>query len=99
MIKANLMHLSCNMWWDRRFRASDAPQRKDKFYEPRLRFDEGLWRDVITHMAEAGMNMVVIDVGDAVVCDSHPEIAVEGAWSANKVRQELDFCRRLGVDG
>jgi len=95
MIKANLLHLSFNMWRDRGFRASDPTEEKDLYYEPRLRLDERLWRDVITRMAEAEMNMVVLDLGDAVAYDSHPEIAIDGAWPARKISQELDFCRSL----
>jgi len=98
VIKANLIHLSFNMWRDREFRESDTPQQKDIYYEPQLRFDERLWRDVIAHMAEAGMNMAVLDLGDAVVYHSHPEIAIQNAWPVKKVRQELDFCRSLGVE-
>ena len=98
MIKANLVHLSYNMWRDREFRDSDDPRQKDIFYDPRLRFDERLWRDVITRMAEAGMNMVILDLGDAVLYHSHPEIAIAGAWPDTKLRQELDFCRKLGVE-
>ncbi len=30
-------------------------------------------------MQAAGMNMVVLDLGDAVEYDSHPEIAVQNA--------------------
>ncbi len=98
MIKANLIHLSYNMWGDREFADGDPIDRREVYYDPRLRFDERLWRDVITRMAEAGMNMVILDLGDAVRYQSHPEIAVEGAWLPAKLRQELEFCRRLGIE-
>jgi len=98
MIKANLIHLSYNMWRDREFRDSDDPQHRDIHYDPRLRFDEKLWRDIVTRMAEAGMNMVVLDLEDAVVYRSHPEIAISGAWPVKKLRQELDFCRSQGIE-
>lgn len=98
MIKANLVHLSFNMWRDRSFKDSDSPQQRDIFYEPHLRFDEQVWRDVIASMAQAGMNMVILDLGDAVAYSSHPEIAVDGAWSTKKLREELELCRSLGIE-
>ena len=33
------------------------------------------------------MNMVVIDLGDGVKYESHPEIAVKGAWSTTELRE------------
>jgi hypothetical protein len=49
-------------------------------------------------MAAAKMNMVVIDVGDGIEFESHPEIAVEGAWSREKLQAELAKMRALGLE-
>ena len=38
-----------------------------------------LWNDTIAKIAIEGMNRVVIDLGDVVKNDSHPEIAVRNA--------------------
>lgn len=70
----------------------------DVVYQPFLRFDEGLGREIIERMAKAGMNMVVFELGDGVKYKSHPEIAVEGAWSVKKLKQELDFCWDRGIE-
>ena len=59
-----------------------------------LRFDESLWNDLLRQMADAGMNLVVIDLGDGVRYDSHPEIAVENAWTPERLRGELRRCGR-----
>lgn len=98
MIRANLIHLSYNMWRDRAFTDADPPDKKEIHYAPRLRFDEPLWREIVAAMARAGMNMALLDLGDAVQYRRHPEIAIEGAWSREKLRHELDFCRSLGVE-
>ena len=96
LIWGNLLHLSYNMWSDR-----SVPELERKFtcYKPFLRFDDRLWRDLLRRMAAAGMNMVVIDLGDGVRYESHPEIAVpmpgtrpvsagnwpgSGAWASNR---------------
>ncbi len=94
---ANLLHLSYNMWADR----EPLPEEKRPPHwgaKPYLRFDESLWNDVLKKMAEVGMNMVVIDLGDGVQYESHPEIAVENAWSPAKLREELAKARALGLE-
>jgi len=97
MIWANLIHLSYNMWIDR-----DAPELEGYgaiiTARPNLRFDKSLWDDLVPKMAEDGVNMVVIDVGDAVEYASHPEIAVQGAWSIGQLRDELAKVRKLGIE-
>ncbi|MFA5859921.1 MAG: Tat pathway signal protein, partial [Elusimicrobiota bacterium] len=42
-------------------------------------------------------NMLIIDVGDAVKYESHPEISVPGAWDKKKVKAELKKIRELGM--
>lgn len=94
-IWANLLHLSYNMWCDH-----SVPDREANHtvYKPYLRVDQPLWDEILLAMARAGMNMVVIDVGDAVKFDSHPEIAVKGAWTPARLRRELDKIRKLGLE-
>ncbi len=63
-----------------------------------LRFDEDVWREVTARMAEKGFNMVVLALGEGVVYPSHPELAVEGSWSAGKLKAELKRLRDLGLE-
>jgi hypothetical protein len=95
MIWANLLHLSYNMWGD-----FENPQCTDEYIcaKPYLRCDYDLWRTVTEMMAEVGMNMVVIDLGDGVRYNSRPEIAVEGAWTTEFLTEELKRLRGLGLE-
>jgi hypothetical protein len=94
MIWGVLLHLSYNMWADR-----DVPDWHEHVsYRPTLRFDQDLWDDLLRQIADAGGNMIVLDLGDGVVYESHPEIAVEGAWSPSKLRGELAKVRDLGLE-
>ncbi len=63
-----------------------------------LVFDETVWNTVLKQMADSGMNMVIIDLGDGIKYDSHPEIAVKNAWSVDKLRKELVKIRKLGLE-
>jgi len=109
MIWANLLHLSYNMWNDHiplEYRDADCNCTKCKpettswanGYRPDLTFDETVWNTLLKDMAAAGMNMVVIDLGDGVRYDSHPEIAVRNAWTPEKLRTELAKMRKLGIE-
>ncbi|HEY5480760.1 MAG TPA: twin-arginine translocation signal domain-containing protein [Verrucomicrobiae bacterium] len=95
IIWGNLLHLSTNMWCD-----WDAPELKGdgSIYRPELRFDRSLWNDLLKKMQQAGMNMVVNDLGDGVKYKSHPEIAIKGAWSTAELRGELKRMRALGLE-
>jgi hypothetical protein len=94
---AYLAHLSFNMWCDR---PTDRWGKAAQYicYKPYMRFDERLWRDLTSAMVDAGINMVVLDLGDGVEYQSHPEIGVEGAWSVTKLRDELSRLRSIGLE-
>jgi hypothetical protein len=95
MIWANLLHLSTNMWCD-----NDRPDLPTPHWsaKPYMRFDEELWREVTTTTAQAGLNMVLIDLGDAIQYESHPEIAIKGAWTRQHLLKELTRLRLLGLE-
>ena len=95
MIWANLLHLSFNIWGDR-----EDPGNKGKpiVATAYLRFDEPLWNELLSRMAAAKCNMVLIDLGDAIQYQSHPEIAVQNAWSPDTLRKELTKMRAMGLE-
>ena len=92
-IWACLLHLSFNMWEE-----YVSPHRPFRGYDPNMRLSESLWNDAIHRMSERGMNMIVIDMGNAVKYESHPEIAVNNAWSVDRLRSELEKIRKLGLE-
>jgi hypothetical protein len=104
LIWANLLHLSYNMWWDAPVPPDGNPSpywqeiRRQKSMTPALRCDRQLWHDLTVRMAKGGLNMLVIDLGDAIRYASHPEIAVEGAWTPDELRRELARLRGLGLE-
>jgi hypothetical protein len=94
-IWAYLIHLSYNMWCDR---PSAEWGLEHVTYDPNLRFEEPFFREATDALVEAGANMLVIDLGDGVQYESHPEIAVAGAWSTDKLRAELARLREMGLE-
>ena len=108
MIWANLLHLSYNMWGDNiaeQYRDPDMECKtclETRFwvngYRPFLTFDEDMWNILLKEMVSAGINMVIIDLGDAVAYESHPEIAVKNAWKPEKLKKEIVKMRKLGLE-
>lgn len=72
-----------------------------KNWEPdkteRLLFDESVWDAVVEKAAKSGVNTIVFDLLDGIRYDSHPELAMEGAWSPEKMRQEIKRLKKLGI--
>ncbi len=77
---------------------SDAIAWGVRAFRSYLVFDDVVWDKTLKEMARAGMNMLVIDLGDAVRYRSHPEIAVKNAWTVDRLRAELDKIRKLGLE-
>lgn len=88
-----LLHLSFNMWEE-----YISPHRPFRGYRTTLDISEPLWNDALAKMVSEGMNMVVIDLGNAVSYESHPEIAVHNAWSVTRLRAELKRIRKMGLE-
>ena len=61
-----------------------------------LRFDEKVWRRITGKLKTAGVNMIVLDVGEGLVYPSHPELGVRGSWSAERLNAEV---KRLAAEG
>lgn len=91
LIWAYLIHLSVNMWGD-----ADGTNKYSPYCD-RFVTDEPTWKEVIDYLPSQGINTVLIDVGDAILYESHPEVSIPGAWSKDKMKAELDYIRSLGM--
>ncbi|MBQ7485096.1 MAG: hypothetical protein IJT78_00540 [Oscillospiraceae bacterium] len=89
---AYLMHLSTNMWNE-----PGAYVLPSGFWEDHLTTEDEVWKKVIDFLPGCGFNTVLIDVGDGVQFESHPEVSIPGAWSKEKLKAELDRIRALGM--
>ena len=109
-----LMHLGSNMWDDFEngpddWAKSEAEEkaRPNPFgpsgkrrsrYHSYLRCHDDLWRKSVDHAAGDGLNLVFIDLGEGLAYPSHPELAVAGTWSVEKIRAELKRLRAMGLE-
>lgn len=67
-------------------------------HKPYLRWDTNLWEDLCRQMVDAGVTHIIWSLGDAIQYESHPEIAVEGAWTHAEIRAERDRLRGMGIE-
>lgn len=86
-----LLHLGYNMWSDRE---GEAEYTKASAV---LRCDTPFWDELAVFMAKSGVNTCVIDLGEGVRYESHPELAVEGSWSIEFLMKKLDALRALSI--
>lgn len=94
MIWASLVHLSRHMWSDE---SAEPLWYLDHPYNPCNQIDIDCWDQYMKFTAERQYNTVVIDLGDAVQYESHPEIAAPDAWSKDFLKKKLDEIRALGI--
>ena len=102
MIWATLLHLGSNMWRDK----NAPPLPDDQFISPLSAtlwhddalFDIDVFHKVTEKLPELGINTVIIDVGDGMRYDSHPEIGVNGAMTPDALRNEVRRLRALGLE-
>lgn len=96
MMWAFLIHLSKHFWQE----PGSPPYGMylDRPWKDNNETDLETWDAVIAGLPQYGINTVLIDVGDAVQYDSHPEISAPDAWSKAFLRQKLDEIRALGME-
>ncbi len=72
-----------------------------KNWEPQkseqLLFDDRVWEAVVAEATQSGINTIVFDLLDGISYGSHPEIAMKGAWSRQRMRHEIKRLKELGI--
>lgn len=97
-IWAYFLQISNHMWDDEDCEKPIGWYLPPTRYEKNNRVDLEVWDSTVKFIAERKYNMLVIDVGDGVQYDSHPEISAPDAWSKDFLRQKLDELRALGIE-
>lgn len=80
-----LMHMGFNMW-------AESTRRTY------LRCDRSLWNDTVQKAKTAGIDTLIIDVGEALRFEKHPELAVDGSLSREEMQNEVARLRAMGFE-
>lgn len=104
-IRGLYIELGHNMWcqWPTEVMGSDLeatrkflPEVKQPDFE--LRCKDEYWKEVTDHAARKGINFLVVDLGEGLCIPSHPELAVPGSWSVEKMQNEILRLNSLGME-
>jgi len=96
-IWAFLIHLGSNMWSKKERVQPFVRHEEDFTYKDKMFCQKEIFRKVTEFLPSCGINTLVIDIGEGVRLNSHPEIATEGAWSREELREELARLRSIGL--
>ena len=95
------IQLGFNMWRDE----NSTPENDGPFqcqstghYQTKMLTEKETWRRVVDQLPAFGVNTLVVDLGEGVQYKSHPELAVEGAWTVEELKEELARARALGLE-
>ena len=96
-----LAHFGVNSWRDVPLETQD-PSMPEKWLTrccaDHVRFDEPSWGRISSALLKAGCNQIIIDLAEIVEYPSHPELAVKGSWSVEKLRSEVARLRAMGFE-
>lgn len=67
-------------------------------YNANISVEIDAWDKTVAFLAERKYNLVLIDVGDGIKYESHPEISAPNAWDKDFLRQKLAEMRARGLE-
>lgn len=99
-----LAHFGYNMWLEPRVDKNGVHNEAHYAFpdigaSDTLLFDEQLWKEtVVPKLQSSGCNAILLDIGEGLKYDTHPELAVKGSWDKNRFHDELERLRGLGFE-
>ena len=100
-----LAHLGYNMWYEPLedklgVRCPDSRSEQFPYIHAtdKMRFEKSRWQILTQQLKDAGCNTILLDLGEGLRYESHPELAIEGSWSKLELAEELARLRRMGFE-
>jgi len=97
-IRSLYLGLGNNMWCDWYPEGFDTSKIAEGLPDKKLRCRDDIWRAATDHAAKAGLNQLVVDVGEGLAFPRRPELAIEGSWSAEKLADEVSRLHARGLE-
>ena len=94
---ANLVLLGSNMWTEEG-NTKGREHRSNSCASPVLRFERETWDKYMEYQKINGVNTIVIDIGEAMFYESHPELAVKGSFTHEQMRAEVQKLKNMGFE-
>lgn len=96
MIWAYMLMLSNHMWEDEHSQTFNLYSPPFHSYDNAVQ--ENVWDELLPFLAERKYNMVLVDVGDGIKYESHPDISAPNAWDKDFLRKKLREMRAFGLE-
>ena len=97
-----LAHLGYNMWADPvvdKWGVPGIPQELTEVCaQDTLRFDRDMFREEMKKLADAGCDTLILDLGEGVRYESHPEISSKTAFSKEELQTEIRLLKDWGIE-
>ena len=94
---STLVHLGSNMW-NEEGNTNGREHRSTPCASPVFLFNRECWDAHMQELRDAGVNTLIIDIGEALRYESHPEIAVEGSWDRETMEKEVSKLKEMGFE-
>lgn len=88
-----IMYLAGNCWND----SDKTPWCNGEIFNTKLLTEKKAWREVVDMAAENGIDSLYINLANGIRYESHPEIAIEGAWTTDELKEELSYIYSKGL--
>lgn len=101
MIWAQLVHLGTHMYADKDgtlYGRTKNPRGSMDTAEDKLRCEKDAWINLTNEIAKKGVNTLIIDLAEGVKYETHPELAIEGSWTVEELKEELKRLRSIGLN-
>lgn len=92
-----MLHLGTNMWGRKGQKWPWDQEDQEKMYHDELYCDKEVWRKITDFLPQCGINTLLIDVGEGIKLDSHPELANPGSWEKKEVVEEIKRLKNMGI--
>ena len=93
-----MIQLGHNMWGEEPLVGEAKLEDRDKYAQPFNRTTVKVWNEITEYYAKKGANLVLIDLGEGLQYPSHPELAVKGSWSPERMKEEIVRLKGLGLE-
>ena len=83
-----LVHLGTNTW------ENSHEYKRD---ESVMEFDRDVWDKIVENCAKEGIDTIFLSLGEGLRYESHPELAIEGSWTREEMKAEIERLKKLGI--
>ena len=91
-----LIHLGTNLWYEEGNNNGGGGRVWKSPASNTLRFDRDVFYRYLDALRAEGVNTVILDIAEGLKYESHPELAIEGSYTHDEMREMLEYMYSLG---